>query len=236
MKIATFLPNMTDVQEPEQEELNENHIPPKLRALPVSAVLHLAKPRRMGKARKKIITPLRSLRKNLATLAVPYLPSSVPKSPLAPRTKGYRPQLRTSDFLLPYFLICLLYPYMPYMVKKLWGLGYLAPEPVEGSLSKGACRRKPVLPHAKLRRIRRERKRIITSWRLLRKKLSDPCGYCSSFAILTPPFYVSVTCKKVIHKHEYYLLKYHKIYVYVFWYCGSQIRLFNILLRLIVKA
>ena len=124
MKIATFLPNMTDVQEPEQEELNENHIPPKLRALPVSAVLHLAKPRRMGKARKKIITPLRSLRKNLATLAVPYLPSSVPKSPLAPRTKGYRPQLRSSDFLLPYFLICLLYPYMPYMVKKLWGLGY----------------------------------------------------------------------------------------------------------------
>ena len=144
MKIATFLPNMTDVQEPEQEELNENHIPPKLRALPVSAVLHLAKPRRMGKARKKIITPLRSLRKNLATLAVPYLPSSVPKSPLAPRTKGYRPQLRSSDFLLPYFLICLLYPYMPYMVKKLWGLGYLAPEPVEGSLSKGACRRELV--------------------------------------------------------------------------------------------
>ena len=144
MKIATFLPNMTDVQEPEQEELNENHIPPKLRALPVSAVLYLAKPRRMGKARKKIITPLRSLRKNLATLAVPYLPSSVPKSPLAPRTKGYRPQLRSSDFLLPYFLICLLYPYMPYMVKKLWGLGYLAPEPVEGSLSKGACRREPV--------------------------------------------------------------------------------------------
>jgi hypothetical protein len=38
MKIATFLPNMTDAQEPEQEELNENHIPPKLRALHVSPV------------------------------------------------------------------------------------------------------------------------------------------------------------------------------------------------------
>ena len=43
---------------------------------------------------------LASLAKNLATLAVPYLPSSVPESPLALGTKGYRPQLRSSDFIL----------------------------------------------------------------------------------------------------------------------------------------
>ena len=46
MKISTFLPNKTDAQEPKQEELKENHIPPKLRALPVSAVLNLAKTQR----------------------------------------------------------------------------------------------------------------------------------------------------------------------------------------------
>ena len=43
---------------------------------------------------------LASLAKNFATLAVPYLPSSVPESPLALGTKGYRPQLRSSDFIL----------------------------------------------------------------------------------------------------------------------------------------
>jgi hypothetical protein len=44
------------------------------------------------------------------------------------------------------------------------------------SLSKGACRREPVLPHAKPRRMRKERKRITYIFALLAKKPCDPCG------------------------------------------------------------